>query len=318
MDNKKIITAISIVVTIAIIFIASILIINKINLNKKTTVAGNNISKTDELPTNEPSNKPSINTSEELLVPSSLPSPTATPKLTTAVRKYYIEVNNQVNTVTIYVKDANGSYTIPVKVMVCSTGQASPKNTKYSLKEKWNGGPLFGGVYGQYISQINGNILFHSVPYLRRYDYNSLEYWEYDKLGTTCSAGCIRLTVADAKWIYDNCPPGTTVEFYSSSISGPLGKPSAMKISSYTEYRGWDPTDPNSNNPWRNAVLEVSSPSPSEEPTVEPSMEPTVMPTIEPSIEPTVIPSIEPTLKYTPIVEESNITSSSNGVDILE
>ena len=31
------------------------------------------------------------------------------------------------------------------------------------------------------------------------------------KLGRRASHGCIRLTVEDAKWIYDNCPAGTTV-----------------------------------------------------------------------------------------------------------
>ena len=65
--------------------------------------------------------------------------------------------------------------------------------------------------------------------------------------------GCIRLTVADAKWIFDNCPLGTSVEFYSSSNPGPLGKPSAKKISSYGKpLMNWDPTDPDPNNPWRN------------------------------------------------------------------
>ena len=84
-----------------------------------------------------------------------------------------------------------------------------------------------------------------------RGDKSSLEYWEYDKLGTYASAGCIRLTVADAKWIFYNCARGTKVEFYSSSNPGPLGKPSARKISSYPDYlRNWDPTDPDSSNPW--------------------------------------------------------------------
>ena len=31
-------------------------------------------------------------------------------------------------------------------------------------------------------------------------------------LGTPVSAGCIRLTVQDAKWIFDNAKPGTTVK----------------------------------------------------------------------------------------------------------
>lgn len=69
--------------------------------------------------------------------------------------------------------------------------------------------------------------------------------------GTSCSAGCIRLTVKDAIWIYNNIPRGTSVEFYSSSNPGPLGKPSAQKISGNKECRNWDPTDPSSKNPWR-------------------------------------------------------------------
>ena len=97
--------------------------------------------------------------------------------------------------------------------------------------------------------KIVGNILFHSVPYLST-DNSTLEYWEYDKLGTSASAGCIRLTVTDALWIYNNCGSGTQVEF-SSNAPIPLGKPSAKKISAYQDLRGFDPTDPATNNPWK-------------------------------------------------------------------
>ena len=89
------------------------------------------------------------------------------------------------------------------------------------------------------------------MPYLTHGDNGSLEYWEYDKLGTTASAGCVRLTVADAKWIYNNCAKGTKVEFYADSNPGPLGKPTAQKISSEEQVRGWDPTDPDPANPWK-------------------------------------------------------------------
>ena len=167
------------------------------------------------------------------------------------VTPYYIKVNYGAQVVNIYSKDESGNYTIPVKAMVCSTGIATPKSGVYSIPARWNWLGLQGDVYGQYCTQIKGNILFHSVPYLRRGDQASLEYWEYDKLGTYASLGCIRLTVKDAKWIYDNCARGTQVEFYSSIEPGPLGKPSATKISSYPDYlRNWDPTDPSPNNPW--------------------------------------------------------------------
>ena len=101
------------------------------------------------------------------------------------------------------------------------------------------------------MTQIDGNILFHSVPYLTMYDRGSLEYWEYDQLGTACSMGCVRLQVADAKWIYDNRDGIAGVEFYSSDVAGPLGKPDLTPISGNMDCRGWDPTDPDEANPWR-------------------------------------------------------------------
>lgn len=166
-------------------------------------------------------------------------------------RPYYIKVNYGAQVVTIYKKDANGDYTVPVKAMVCSTGTATPKSGVYTIPGRWTWGALFGNVYGQYCIKITGNILFHSVPYLRRGDPASLEYWEYDKLGTAASAGCVRLKVEDVIWLYNNCANGTKVEFYSSSDPGPLGKPSAQKISGNEACRNWDPTDPNPNNPWK-------------------------------------------------------------------
>ena len=162
--------------------------------------------------------------------------------------KYYIKVNCQSNVVTIY-KGAGENLT-PVKAMVCSTGTATPKSGKYTIKSRWTWLKLIGGVYGHYVTQITGDILFHSVPYLKKSP-DSLEYWEYDKLGTKASLGCVRLTTKDAKWIYNNIKKGTIVEFYNSSNPGPLGKPTAMKISSYEKYRNWDPTDDNKNNPWK-------------------------------------------------------------------
>ena len=162
---------------------------------------------------------------------------------------YYIRVNYQANTVTVYTKDEKGKYTVPYKAMICSCGTWTPHSGTYALsyRSKWRA--LFGGVHGKYATDITGDILFHSVPYLSQKS-DSLEYWEFDKLGTTASLGCVRLQVKDAKWIYDNCGWGTLVEFYASSNPGPLGKPSAPKISSNEKCRDWDPTDPEKGNPW--------------------------------------------------------------------
>ena len=172
-------------------------------------------------------------------------------KLSSQVDKYYIKVNYGAQVVTVYTKDSNGKYTVPVRAMVCSTGTYTPTSGTYRTLGKGNWWPLMGDVYGQYSTWICDDILFHSVPYLESGDKSSLEYWAYDQLGQRVSLGCVRLTVEDAKWIYSNCPVGTQVEFYSSSNPGPLGKPSTMKISDAPEnVRGWDPTDPDPKNPW--------------------------------------------------------------------
>ena len=171
---------------------------------------------------------------------------------------YYIKVNYGANVVTIYKKDKSGKYTVPVKAMVCSTGTATPTSGTYKMSNKYRWHQLNGGVYRQYCSRITGHILFHSVPYKTNLP-DTLKYVAYDKLGTKASAGCIRLTVADAYWIYSNCASGTYVEFYSSSDPGPLGKPSAQKISSNEKCRNWDPTDPLPNNPWKGYTEPASS-----------------------------------------------------------
>lgn len=165
---------------------------------------------------------------------------------------FEIHVNKQMNCVTVYAMDTSGAYSIPYKAMVCSTGNATPLGTFHTpAKYVWK--VLKGGVWGQYSTRVTGSILFHSVPY-RSSNKDALISKCYNKLGTTASAGCIRLTTIDAKWIYDNCPLGTTVVIYNDSNPGPLGKPTAMKVS---ESNKWDPTDPDPANPWAGRVLRI-------------------------------------------------------------
>lgn len=200
-------------------------------------------------PTAEPENTPAPETeAEEPPAPS--PAPEAEPEPAGWQPGYYIMVNIETNTVNIYSSDDEGVFNVPVRAMICSTGDDTPTSGVYTLGWRLRWQTLFGGVYGQYVTQIVGNILFHSVPYTVNGDPSTLEYWEFDQLGTSCSAGCVRLQVTDAKWIYDNMYSIVGVEFYSSSDPGPLGKPSAPLISDNERCRGWDPTDPNPNNPW--------------------------------------------------------------------
>ena len=179
----------------------------------------------------------------------------AKPKIPQSDKAYLVRINLTHCTVNIYTKDENGEYTVPLKAMICSTGYATPgAGTFYRLGNTWEWLRLKGNVWGHYVTQITGNILFHSVPYLRWNDPASLEYWEFDKLGVKASQGCIRLLVSDAIWIYNNAWNIVGVEFYRDEDPGPFGKPTAPKISDNELCRDWDPTDPNPANPWHTYV----------------------------------------------------------------
>ena len=250
-----------IVIIIILILSISTIIINAIPNNKTkevSYVSNENILENNENIENIESEniiaENEINVIEENLIIEEVNKIEEPPAKNVGGTRYRLEVNCEQNVVNVYKKDENGEYTNCIKAMLCSVGPATPTSGTYSLKKYggWEWKALFGDVYGQYATQITGNILFHSVPYTEKYNKSSLEYWEYDKLGTPASMGCVRLTVRNAKWIYDNCPTGTKVMFYSDSNPGPLGKPSEQKISSEVNYNSWDPTDPDSENPWRN------------------------------------------------------------------
>ena len=214
---------------------------------------------------------------------------------------YYIKVNCVANVVTIYKKDSSGKYTVPIKAMVCSIGTATPNSGVYPMTDKYVWRLLEGDVYGQYACRITGSILFHSVPYEQK-DKSTLEWWEYDKLGTKASLGCVRLTVTDAKWIYDNCIPGTKIEFYSSTTPGPLGKPTAQKISGDEEVRNWDPTDPDKNNPWSSYVKNKVSSKPEEPKNDETNTKPSS-------------PNDENNMKNENVINNVNETNTVNNLD---
>lgn len=283
--DKKVIITLGVILLVFLVILAIVII--KVNLSKETKEVAQEIEQqeTETVSTqiSEEQEEPPflIDQISEEEEPEEETEKTTQNKTQTS--KYYIKVNNQANVVTIYTKDSNGNYTVPYKAMICSIGTATPTGGVYTIPgktwDRWTWGQMVGGVWAQYYVRIKGSILFHSVPYVSK-DKSTLEYWEYDKLGTQASAGCIRLTVADAKWIYDNCPAGTQVEFYYDSNPGPLGKPTAQKISGEESVRGWDPTDPSSENPWRNYVPTVVEQP--ETPVVE---EPEQPPVAEPPIE---------------------------------
>ena len=150
------------------------------------------------------------------------------------------------------------------RVMTCSSGRSrniTPRGTfgiqvKYPLKRLGTPGDY---CYGQYACRFTGPFLFHSVPI--SYDADNdvtlarrMMFMEkYEQLGTPASDGCIRLTVADAKWIFDNSVIyDTRVVLTDDAGPIPPTPPPVIWEAPYTDENGlgWDPTDPDPDNPY--------------------------------------------------------------------
>ncbi len=139
--------------------------------------------------------------------PKPTPSPTPVPFAIT------VDVANQVTTV--YGRDENGNYTVVVRQMLCSTGmKATPSDVgDWVLNGRhatWCVFPKWGNSYARYWTRINGSIAFHS-PIYTAVSNQAMKISSYKMLGQRASHGCIRLSVWDAKWIYDNVGAGTVV-----------------------------------------------------------------------------------------------------------
>lgn len=169
-----------------------------------------------------------------------------------AKKDYKIMVNRAANCVTVYAKDADGAYSIPVRAFVCSCGREgheTPLGT-YKTSNYYEWRLMVDGTYGHYAVRFNRGIMFHSIPYYTK-NSGDMEWEQYNLLGEAASLGCVRLASADVKWIYDNCKRGTEVTVYDDAQNpGPLGKPEEMKLTADHPYKTWDPTDTNANNPW--------------------------------------------------------------------
>lgn len=176
------------------------------------------------------------------------------------VNNFHIEVNRAAGVVNIFAKDPDtGKYIIPVKTCsVCvgrdtsttaGTGGLTEKTSytpigSYSVGYKYSNKQMIEPdqsiVYARWATHIVGNVYFHSIAVGSQSHY-SLPAYRFNLLGQPASAGCVRMAVADAKWIYDYASKGSSVKIKvgNSKKPGPLGK-----IKMPTSKVNYDPTDP--------------------------------------------------------------------------
>lgn len=108
----------------------------------------------------------------------------------------------------VVVTDAKGR---TIKNFICSSGDEGSETPTGTFTISGRGTSFYNkqlkeGAY--YWTRFYGDYLFHSPPF----DENrNMEPEEIQKLGTPASHGCIRLSMGNAKWVYDNIPDGTKV-----------------------------------------------------------------------------------------------------------
>ena len=124
-----------------------------------------------------------------------------------------VEVNKKMQLVTVYGKDMTGQET-PVWYAVCSTGSPGEETVegRFYLRpltmgqhyKKWY---FFANsrIWIVNCTQIMGDYCFRSILFRNLFNPNSLIPSSYYDIGKKATNGCVRLTVGDAAFVYDNC-----------------------------------------------------------------------------------------------------------------
>jgi len=150
-----------------------------------------------------------------------VPKPSPTP----APIPYFVEVDVANQLIKVFGLDENLEHTRLEKVFWCSTGTPDYPSTPgtYTLTKRrspWALFPNWGGGTAAWWVSINDDIAFHSIIYAN-YDLTRPNMKSVRALGKVASHGCIRLTLADAKWMYDNIGAGVKVWIHEDAPLDP-------------------------------------------------------------------------------------------------
>jgi len=123
--------------------------------------------------------------------------------------EYFIWVDIDRQLVNIF-KGSKGSWT-HLKSIICATGKNESPTIRGTFTIQDRGQWFYNEVLksgAMYWVRFHGPYLFHSVAM------DANRRVTDDTLGKRASAGCIRMSVEDSAWFYENIPAGTTVWVY--------------------------------------------------------------------------------------------------------
>jgi lipoprotein-anchoring transpeptidase ErfK/SrfK len=128
--------------------------------------------------------------------------------------EYRLNVSLSDQDMYVYELNTDNQYDL-VNTFPCSTGLFGPTPTGVFTTtgpyHRWHYFKDF-DIWAQYAYHIEGDILIHSVLYKSKG--GSATWGSVHSLGNRASHGCVRLSVENAKWVYENCEAGTVVTIY--------------------------------------------------------------------------------------------------------
>ncbi len=135
-------------------------------------------------------------------------------KVMEAEPKYLIKVSKRTHIMSIYSRDESGNHTIlkaEYKVATGRTPGLTPVGTftlgtKQLWHEWWSGGSA-----SPYTTSYANGLYIHG-PIYRSKNFNTVFPTSVSEIGFNKTSGCIRTSVEAAKFVYDNCVQGTTIE----------------------------------------------------------------------------------------------------------
>lgn len=163
--------------------------------------------------------------------------------------KYYLVVSPKQSVVAVYKYTGNPNAKTFVKPFLASVGK-KVKTATYKTESTYDWMKT-NGSWHQFNTSYDKNGYIQSIEYKDKYP-NTMKRTSYKSLRSAKHKdACIWLTCNDAKWIRDNAYR-ITVEVLGKkdSIMLPKNKTNLTKPS-LAKACGWDPTDPNKNNPYK-------------------------------------------------------------------
>ncbi len=154
--------------------------------------------------------------------------------------RFYINVELNTGTITVYERSISGEFNQPVKSAPAATGtNGSTPTGIYFIENRseWFKESTLG--YTRFVSIASDNLKISSALY-ETTDINTLIRRSYNELGTPSTDGNIHTTADMAYWIYEYCPKTTIIHVTDKSIGNPVTSLRELN----PDYTFTDPTDP--------------------------------------------------------------------------